>query len=209
MSNGTQGSGARWVDRVSRRWVGRAGMTAFVIAALAVGRVVGDAVPRAEKVMEVPHDVVVALGEPAELRTATITVDAVSLAQSVTDELGYTVQQTPGVYVVVEMTSTARDQPAGVLSAALSSADGSRTFKRSRPTLTCLSQPPGMTQTCGVALEIPPEELDGARLLLSTHMFEGRYDDQLVLPLGLTAADAEQAEELATVIPGMQVGADG
>lgn len=205
-----------WVDTVSRRWVGRAGVTAFVIAALAVGRVVGDAAaPRGDKVMEVPHDVVVAVGEPAELRTATVTVDSVSLATSVTDELGYTVQQTPGVYVVVEITSVARDETAGPLGASLSSADGTRTYARTRPTLSCLAQPPGMTQTCGVALEIPPAELEGARLLLSTHAGDNRFDDQLVLPLGLTPADAEAAStrpgaaEPTVVRPSTLVGAHG
>lgn len=203
-----------WIDTFSRRWVGRAGVTAFVIAALAVGRVVGDAVPRGDKVMAVPHDVVVAVGERAQLRTATVTVDSVTLATSVTDELGHILQQTPGVYVVAEITSVARTEGTGVLSASLISADGTRTFDRTRPTLTCLSQPPGMTQTCGVALEIPPEEVEGARLALSTNQFEGRYDDRLVLPLTLTAADAEAAAqdpaaEPTVVRPSTRVGADG
>lgn len=198
-----------WLDDFSRRWIGRAGITAFVVAALAVGRVVGDDVPAGGKILQEPHDVVVALGEPAHLRTATVTVDAVRLAHSVTDEFGYTVQETPGVYVVVEITSEAGGAPAGVLSATLSNTDGTRTFARTRPTLTCREQPPGMVQTCGVALEIPPGELEGARLLLATNMFDGRYDDQLVLPLGLTETDAEDAEDLAVVTPMTRMGADG
>lgn len=187
-------------DQLSRRWAGRLGVTGFVIAALALGRAIGDDLPDSAALLAEPHQVEVGVGETAQMRTMQVTVESVQLARTVVEEWG-TEKATPGVFVVAELTSRAGSETAGPTWFAVTSADGSRVWENTRGLRSCLISHPGLEQRCSVAIEVPPEELEGMRLLASGDQFDQRYDSQLVLDLGLTPADAEQAREGVELTP--------
>lgn len=172
------------------RWTGRLGTTAFILAALALGRVVGDELPRPFDRLNEPRHVEVGLGATAALRTAEVSVTRVQLGTALADTSS--TLTTPGLWLVADVQLTPTDADAWLATWEVVGADG-REWGRTRPLLdTCRITPPGITQTCGVALEVAPEALPGARLRLATQE-DVRYDDRAVVDLGLTEAHVEQA----------------
>lgn len=172
---------------------------AFVIASLAVGRAVGGDLPDGLAIMAEPHDRQATLAEPVELRNATLTVTKVTLADALTDDLELSVTDTPGVFVLVELTSAARQRNRGPDLISIASADGTRVWERTRAIDTCVATQAGLVQKCSMAVELPPAELAGTQLRISTTGFDDRFDDRLVLDLGLVPSDAERAWSLYRV----------
>lgn len=186
---------------LSSRWTGRLGTTAFVVAALALGRVVGDELPQPFDRLGAPRDHHVAVGETAYLRTAEVTVTGVRMGPVLEDVS--TTLTTPGAWLVADLEITPTDADASLAGWHVVAPDG-REWGRTRALLdTCRSTPPGVTQRCGVVLEVLPEALPGAVLRLATEE-DVRYDDQAVVDLGLTADDvgaARRATEALMVAP--------
>lgn len=183
---------------LSSRWTGRLGTTAFVVAALALGRVVGDELPQPFDRLGAPRDHHVAVGETAHLRTAQVTVRGVRLGSALEDTsatLG-----TPGVWLVAELEITPTDADASLASWHVVARDGTE-WGRTRALLdTCRSTPPGVTQRCGIAVEVLPDALPGAQLRLATEE-DVRYDDRAVVDLGLTADDVSATPGQPITVP--------
>lgn len=180
----------------SARWAGSAGTVAFVVAALAVGRVVGDQLPEPFDRLGAPREHAVSVGEAAHLRTAEVMVTGTHLGPVLDD--GITGISTPGVWLVadLELTGTGADSVLGTWEVV--AADGVRTWSQTRGlTRTCGLVPPGITQRCSVAVEVLPEALPSARLRLGTGS-DLRYDDVAVVDLGVTADDVAAATTSAT-----------
>lgn len=172
------------------RWVGRLGVTAFVIAALSLGRVIGDELPQPFDTFTQPRDHAVAVGEVAALRTADVSVTDVQVGTHVLDSS--TPLPTPGLWLVIELELTPRLADAAPSTWSVVSTDG-RQWGRTRPLLaTCRSTPPGITQRCGLVVEVLPEALPGASLQLATEL-DTRYDDRAVIDLGLDEAAVDAA----------------
>lgn len=189
---------------LSSRWTGRLGTTAFVVAALAVGRVVGDELPQPFDRLGAPRDHHVAVGETAHLRTAQVTVTDVHLGP-VLDDMS-TPLTTPGTWLVAELEITPTEADASLAGWHVVGPDG-REWGRSRALLdTCRSAPPGVTQRCGIAVEVLPDALPGAVLRLATEE-DVRYDDRAVVDLGLTAQDVAAAQGTVTplVVPAFEM----
>lgn len=177
---------------IADRWVGRAGTIAFVVAALALARVIGDQFPDPIQEFQRPHPVQAQVGETAELRLADIEVHGIRVGdQLVGPGMLY---PTDGVWVVADLTFTPTLEDAGLPYAQIVDAEG-RTYTNTRgySTSTCGASAPGIPVTCSLALEIPANAADGAALELSPRL-DPRYDNVLVLDLGLDAARVAAAE---------------
>lgn len=173
------------------RWTGRAGTVAFVLAALALARVVGDSYPAPMQQFAQPHEVRATVGEPAHLRTLDVTVDDVRLGRSFS--YSSSLYETPGVFVMVDVTFTPTLKDATVAYAELVDAQG-RSYTRTRAdTNLCQLVAPGITSRCSIALEIPAEAAPGAVLRLGHDGWRSSFDSLLVLDLGLDAAEVSGA----------------
>lgn len=182
----------------SARWAGGAGTAAFVVAALAVGRVVGDQLPEPFDRLSAPREHAVAVGEAAHLRTADVVVTGTHLGPLLDD--GLTRISTPGLWLVAELEITGTDGDSLLSTWEVVSADGARSWSQTRGlTRTCSVAPPGITQRCSVAVEVLPEALAGASLRLAT-VADLRYDDVAVVDLGLTTETVEAAAASATPV---------
>lgn len=186
------------------RWVGRAGTIAFVLAALALARVIGGEFPEPIEEFQEPHTVAAAVGEEASLRTARVTVEDVRLGSSIVGQ-GVALP-TDGVWVVADLTLTPRDEDAALSYAQVVDGQG-RVFRATQPgSRTCAGSGPQIPLRCSLAIEVPAEAVPGATLQLGTGV-DPRFDNLLEVPLGLTAADVEAAQaaegvELLPATPG-------
>lgn len=184
------------LDQLAGRWVGRLGVTAFVIAALAVGRVIGHDLPQPATVMADPHARHAEVGETVELRRATVTVTDIRLSETLQIDPASPAIGTSGVFVVADLQTTARFDDATISDVAITRPNGSAvtTWRATRPgSHTCQVAPPGVPQACQTTIEVPIDRLEGMQLELSAAYGDTRFDDMLVIDLGLTPADAEQA----------------
>lgn len=176
----------------SARWTGRAGTIAFVVAALALGRVVGDRFPDPIKALEEPHVVEAQVGEAGELRLARVQVDQVQVGTRYRGSSS--LLTTDGVWVMADITLTPTLQDVGLTYAQVRDGQG-RIFGPTRggATNTCRVSQPGIPLTCSVALELPEDAVPGARLLLAP-VLDHRFDNVVSVDLALTADDVARAQ---------------
>ncbi|QDO88243.1 hypothetical protein FNH13_07695 [Ornithinimicrobium ciconiae] len=167
----------------------------FVVLALVIGKELVSGLPE-DSVAARPFEMAGHLGEDVELRTGTVRVNDVRLASTVlTPTAGY---RTPGLWVVMSVSLVPGAERETLAYTAFRSQDGARTWQsRSRQQETCPVTPPGVPVTCEVLIEVPPEQLPGGTLLVSTED-DHRYDSLAVIDLAIDAdqvAAAEQVEE--------------
>lgn len=174
------------------RWVGRAGTIGFVVAVLALGRVIGDQYPDPIQEFEQPHLVEAAVGDPTGLRLADVEVHGTRLG---TELVGPgSVLPTDGVWVVTDLTFTPTLEDIGLPFAQLVDAQGRvYTATRGMAGSSCGATAPGIPLTCAIALEIPADAAVGAALHLGPRL-DPRYDDVLVVDLAVTAEQVAAAE---------------
>lgn len=180
----------------SGRWIGGAGTAAFVIAALAVGRVVGDQLPDPFAPLSEPREHPVEVGGTAYLREVEVAVTEVRLGPVLED--GMSGVATPGLWLVADLELTGTDADSRLATWEVLAADGTSWAQTRGLTGTCGLVPPGITQRCSVAVEVQPEALPGASLRLGSAP-DLRYDDVAVVDLGLSAEDVETAASGAPV----------
>lgn len=152
-----------------------------------------------------PFVVTARVGEPVDLRTVTLEVDSVRGAGTI-DEFGSELRS-PGVWVLVQYTVTAKDENASLGFAEVRDGAGRVwSLDHGRSENTCLQAPPGVRNGCVALVEVPVDALPSLRLRLSPTL-EQRFDSVAEVDLGLTADDAE--EFLATTgleVPGTTLG---
>jgi hypothetical protein len=172
---------------------------AFVLAALALARAVGDDLPSPFDTYAAPREVATTEGEATRLRAATVTVEGVELSRTYRSSSSLYV--TPGVFVLahVAFSPTLEDLTLGHVEI-VDPAGRSFTPTRSGAS-TCPLTAPGLVARCSVLLELPADALAGARLRLGTNGTDTAYQDLAVLDLGLTAQDAELAADAEPVRP--------
>lgn len=155
------------------------GAAALVLVALAVGRFVTDRLPTDELATR-PFERHVSVGQAAHLRIGDVTVTQVRGAP----EVSTTTQllTTPGIWLVTDVRLTAASEALGISYAAVRSPDG-RTWTAARGGSTCAAPLPGVPMACTVYLDVPPEVLPGAELVLRWNNIDLRNDDQAVIRL--------------------------
>lgn len=160
-------------------------LTALVlVAALALGTYITGFLPSPDSVWKAPIERTASMGEAVELRTFTATVTGVDGApESV--HLG-TVSATSGLWVLVDLEYRAHDEPSYV-GPVLESESGRRYTSLGAHVTTCPKGQPGITQTCHLLFEVPPDTLPGASLLIpSTINTIDVYDIRARVDLGIT-----------------------
>lgn len=170
-----------------------AALTVFVIAALAAGRAVTDALPTEKGELRGsvnPFIVEGQVGEPADLRYAEVTVDRVRPArgfEGITD-----IESTPGRFVVVDTTIVARDVPRVLGGFTLLAEDGRRFHADGRWPIG--GQPAGIPWHVTGVFEVPTDAIQGAVLevALSDDWWSQRRDQVLHVDLGIGKIDAEE-----------------
>jgi hypothetical protein len=176
----------------ARPWVRRLGIAALVLAALATGRAVTHAFPVDGRI-EAPFVRTTGVGESLRLRYAD--VEAGVPAGGGELEARGSLLSTPGVWVVVPVTITARAEPRTLAYAAVRGSDGTvytANGPASRGGFAPGTAQPGIPRYADVAVELPADAAVGAHLLLALHSFDHRRDDLADIDLGVTRADVER-----------------
>lgn len=168
---------------MTRRW-SRLGKAVFVLVAVLIGKELATSLPD-DALSGRSFEVAGQVGDQVELRTGTVQVEQVQVADTVlTPSAGY---RTPGLWAVVTATLTPEQESKGFAYVAVRSADGDRVWEgRTRGPLDCMSPPPGVSVTCDLLFEVVPEALVGAELLVSTEA-DQRNDTLAVIDLGITS----------------------
>ena len=179
----------------------------LVIAALFVGSMVTDRLPKADDAQNRPYHLHGAVRDPVEMRKGTLLVTGLRYAkqvQSYSDVAG-----TQGIWLVVDLEWTPSTQPF-ILSGAdsrVEAASGKQYGGPSPLTTTCTSVQAGITHTCAFAFEMNPAALAGATLLIPASANLKASDDLAVIDLGIDEgrADALAASTESIKLPGGQV----
>lgn len=164
----------------------------LVVAALFVGSYLKGHLPTPESFRDAPYLHAATVGQRVSLRTADVTVTGVQAAKRV-EHLG-TVGQTPGVWLVVDLTWAARDQPALLAGSAprVIAGDG-RAFGGSQAVVAvCGPAQPGLPLACQLPFEVAADALEGARLHIPAGAGDADADDVADIDLGITAERAAQ-----------------
>jgi hypothetical protein len=131
------------------------------------------------------------VGQPVDLRTMTVEVDAVRAARTLR-EYG-TELNSPGVWVLVEYTVVPARENTALGFAELRDAAGRVWSLGGRNDNICLAGPPGVPMTCVAFFEVPLDAFSSLRLRLARERSEQRYDAIADVDLGLTDQDAARA----------------
>lgn len=166
----------------------------LVIAALFVGSMVTDRLPKPEDALNAPFPHHGAVGRPVPLRTGTVLVTGLRSAKQV--QAYADVAGTQGIWLVVDLEWTPSTQPF-ILSGAdsrIETVAGKRYGGPSPLTTTCTSVQAGITHTCAFAFEMNPAALAGATLLIPASADLKASDDIAIIDLGI---DETRAQALA------------
>ena len=160
---------------------------ALVAVALSVGRVVTDHLPDG-KDRDRPFVTEAGLGEEATLRWGRLEMSSVD-GSSTIEHIG-TVKTSPGIWVVVTGRVTPLVDNLTVGTIQLRTASGAVITASTRAHRNCPVSNPGITVSCTFAIEVAPQDAPGARLALIHSQWDDRYDDELVVDLGITEDEA-------------------
>ena len=163
------------------------GTGALVVAALAVGGVISQWATD-DNGEGTSFERGATVGSPLTVRWAALTVTSIEGGK----ELGVGTQQnklSPGVWLVVRYDVTPTVDSRTPAFAELRAGDGDTLSRGSRNELRCPQTNPGVRTHCVTAFEIAPDDAAGARLVLGLDATDQRYDDVVVVDLGIDPAD--------------------
>ena len=141
------------------------------------------------------------VGQSVDLRTRSVKVTGVRSAAEI--QSGNQVAKTPGIWLVVDVDFTPRNEPRDLLSPQLSdSMERSFGGFQAITVPPCSAGQPGMVLSCTFALELPTDALSGATLLLHSEDSLSRVPfDVASIDLGIDQSRAEQlAAETGRVV---------
>ena len=173
------------------RWV----TVPALVAALLFGSWAASHLPTSDSVRNAPFFRAGTTGQPVELRMGSVKVTQVRSAAEV--QSGNQVAKTPGIWLVVDVDFTPRNEPRNLLPPQLSDSEG-RDFGdfQAITVPSCGPGQPGMVLGCTFALELPKDALQGAVLLLFLEkaLLTSAPFDVASIDLGI---DESRAEKLA------------
>ena len=141
------------------------------------------------------------VGQSVDLRTGSVKVTGVRSAAEI--QSGNQVAKTPGIWLVVDVDFTPRNEPRSLLAPQLSdSMERSFGGFQAITVPPCSAGQPGMVLSCTFALELPTDALSGATLLLHSEDSLSRVPfDVASIDLGIDQSRAEQlAAETGRVV---------
>ncbi len=162
----------------------------LVLVGLAVTQVLQSHTPAPAEASR-PYERSAAVGDTVHLRAGDLVVTGLRGGTSAVVDPGEGFR-TPGVVVVADLTWTPRTTTAALRAGQVEGSAGrSWTLgaRGSRGGISCLASVPGITMVCAVLVELPADAVLGATLHLRADA-DGRYDDEAVVPLDVTAGQA-------------------
>ena len=174
------------------------GTGALVVAALAVGGVISRWAPD-DNGESTSFERATAVGAPLTVRWAELEVTAVEGGK----ELGIGPSQnklSPGVWLVVRYDLTPTVDSRTPAFAGLRTGSGDTLSRGSRNELRCPPTNPGLVTHCVTAFEVAPGDAPGTKLVIGLDQGDQRYDDVVVVDLGVDAADVRGWQARATPI---------
>ena len=164
-----------------------------LVAALLFGSWAASHLPTSDSVRNAPFFRAGTTGQPVELRMGSVKVTQVRSAAEV--QSGPNVAKTPGIWLVVDVDFTPRNEPRSLLAPQLSDSEG-RDFGDFQAITVppCGPGQPGMVLGCTFALELPADALQGAVLLLFLEkaLLTSAPFDVASIDLGIDESRAEQ-----------------
>lgn len=171
------------------RWV----TVPALVVALLFGSWAASHLPTSDSVKNAPFFRAGTTGQPVELRMGSVKVTQVRSAAEV--QSGPNVAKTPGIWLVVDVDFTPRNEPRNLLPPQLSDSEG-RDFGDFQAITAppCGPGQPGMVLGCTFALELPKDALQGAVLLLFLEkaLLTSAPFDVASIDLGIDESRAEQ-----------------
>jgi hypothetical protein len=155
-----------------------------------------------------PFERAAVVGTAVPLRVADLTVTEVQGGPTlVTPTEGY---RTPGLWVAAFLTVVPRAESSTVSYAAIRSTDGRTWVAEGRSRMLCATGLAGLPTRCAAYIDVPPEALPGAQLLVARGGSGGdlRFDDMAVVDLAITKDTVTQWQKRpdAIKIPETKVG---
>ncbi len=177
----------------------------LVVAALAVGRVVTDRLP-GDDVTDRPFTVTGSLTDEVALRTGSVRV--LELHGAPTIDTGIDGYRTPGLWLTASLRFVPSDGTSTLSYAAVRSRDGRVWTADGRNRISCPLMVALVPSRCVLNIEVAPEALPGAELLLAPLSTDQRRDSMAVIDLGITAEQVTQwqAQTQTVVLPDVEVG---
>ncbi|MDO5084381.1 MAG: hypothetical protein Q4D89_13420 [Arachnia propionica] len=171
----------------------------LVIGALLALTRLTERTPTVDQISSEPFRIATTLGRPTTFRIGTVTVTGISAAtelQQTTPPL-----RTPGIWLVVTLEFIPSTEAVTLPDLHLEGSDGTTYGGRQAGNMVgCGPAQPGFVLSCSLAMELPPDALAGATLLIPANRIGVRNpDDVVAVDLDLDAARAQ--ELLATAGP--------
>ncbi len=170
------------------------GTAAFVIAAMALGRLITDHVPLDEAV-DKPFVHTGTVGKGVALEYADVTVTGVHVTPTI---MGNPASAAGGRWLVVDTELVARNEPLTMMGFFLVDGQDRRYVASDRGSecATTARLATGVRSYVSICFDIPERSLDGARLFATrgqwdTHESEFRRDDLADIDLGITASEVD------------------
>lgn len=163
----------------------------LVLAALFVGSFISEWVPHPDRILtEQPFPHNAPIGETVHLRTAEVTVADINTAKRI-EGFGE-VSESSGVWLLADIVWSPLGEPRtlGGASVVIRAQDGREFGGLQTITTLCGPTQPGIAVSCQIAIEVAPDALEGAHLLIPADGFVHASDDLAVIDLGIDAAKA-------------------
>lgn len=155
-------------------------MTAVVVlAAIAAGSAIDRHLPSTQEILARPFITKASLGQEVAIRTGTVTATGARTARSIlADRMTH---RSEGVWLVVDLGYTAKDEPWAPAAPAFVAADGTEYSDLSGAAGSCRNTQTGLPLECTIAIEVAPEDLPGMSLRLAASARGGTAGDDVVL----------------------------
>ena len=162
-----------------------------LLVALLLGAKLTERTPAIEEITSEPFLIPARIGEPVTFRVGTVKVTEISAAtelQHLTPPL-----RTTGIWLIIGLDFTPSTEATTLPALSLEDTEGIRYGGLQAGGTLCGPAQPGFVLNCHVAMELPPDILPGAKLLIPAgHNGLDNPDDIVVVDLGLDAARAQE-----------------
>jgi hypothetical protein len=180
------------------RWLVRGGLGVALIAALALGRWIDTAWPSGDLDVR-SYERTGGVGDRVSLRYADLRVENVTAGTQLAT--GEEVADTAGVWLVLDVTLWAKDEPFSGGDWRVVDAQGRVFGTDQRSGFLVLDATPKVPWHVRVSFELPTGDLAGTTLRVSPYELDERREDVAVVDLGIDEAEGARLETLTDLIP--------
>lgn len=181
----------------------------LAVAAVLFGSWLHQLTPTLDDIRSAPFRIDSRIGQPTRFRLGTVTVNEFTLATMIATSPG--TLRTTGIWLIAELELTPSTQVAGVTALYVETRDGTILGGAQAANARCGPAQPGFILTCHLPVEVPPEVLPGAKLLIPANQLPPdtlkSSDDIVVVDLELDEAQLSELVATAGIVelPGMSM----